>query len=256
MDNYIKTLILKYAPDFWLLHLKKIHYSYSVKRMIQEEKDLEYIRKIVKTGSVVIDIGANVGVYTIALSREVGDSGAIYSFEPILSTYEILVSNVRHMSLKNVTTINMGLSEKKETLLMEIPHYDEGGENYYQSRIVDKANLVPDLRHYEINVTDLDSYLKEKKVEAVDFIKIDVEGHELNVIKGALTTLDTFKPAMFIEVSGSIDEAGTNAQLVNQLIVKRGYKCCVLDGDAIRERQKGDIRINYYYIPEERAHVY
>ena len=79
------------------------------------------------------------GDYTCILSRLVGEQGTVFSIEPIPETFEILSAVVARRQLSNVRLLNFGISESDGSAVMEIPLYEDGGENFYQAKIVHGA---------------------------------------------------------------------------------------------------------------------
>ena len=99
----MKHLALQYLPDRLLKVARAFHYRNSLKQYdIDAEPDLHACRSILKTGDTVLDVGANIGVYTKFCSEFVGPSGRVISLEPVPETYSYLVGNVRALKLENV----------------------------------------------------------------------------------------------------------------------------------------------------------
>ena len=249
LTNSLKAFFLKWLPDFLIIPLKKIHYVHALKA-VPEEIDFEPIKSIVKLGDTVIDVGANIGSYTFFLSKMVGMGGKVHSIEPIPSTFEILKYVIKKFALNNVSAISYAVSSEDAMAKMAIPKYDNGAENYYQSHIID-ASHADNFRLFEVEIKKLDS-LFMGKIDRLTFIKIDVEGHELNVIKGAKGLISRFKPALLIEVSENPDnESSSSYQLFKELLME-GYLPYFFDGEKLKARKKGEQSINYFFLPRER----
>ena len=173
-------------PGFLLRQVKAVYYANTYRAFDEtREPDLAIVRKLVRIGDRAVDVGANVGLYTVTLSRLVGSSGKVYSYEPVPETYKTLTSVVRKLSLGNVETRGCALSDSVGQGSMEVPLYDEGGENLYQARLV--SGSTAQHRTCSVEVCTLDSLLGTSDIDKIDFMKIDVEGHELQVIHGART---------------------------------------------------------------------
>src|SRR5262249_676416 len=158
--------------------------------------------RLVRPGSHVIDVGANFGLYTKFLSELVEETGRVYSVEPVALTYQILVSNLKRLRLHNVEPFNLAISEDEGDAEMQIPRYPSGGENFYDARIV-TALSSESIRTVKVHSRPLDDLFGD--LRQIDFIKCDVEGHELACLRGATTILRKAKPAWLIEVSGNPD---------------------------------------------------
>ena len=134
---------------------------------------------IPKCGDVVIDAGAYVGVITLIMSKLVGERGKVISFEPDPLNYENLLENIKKHSLKNIIPINKGLMNKS------------GKMDFYSNRGVSSSYIKPDNYNNPIKIktTTLDYELKKLRIHKINFLKVDVEGAEIDLLKGAEKTL-------------------------------------------------------------------
>jgi FkbM family methyltransferase len=245
-----KNTIMNVMPSRVLFEIKRIYYFYSLKKFSEKnEPDFKIVKYIIKPGDNVVDLGANIGWYTKMLSDLVGDQGHVYSVEPLPITFKLLSSCTKKLKLKNVTLLNYGISNMESSAIIEVPKYDRGGDNYYRAKIVSEENIDPFLKHDEIIVKPLDS-LFIGLTNRISFIKCDVEGHELAVIKSAKKVLTIFKPIWLIEVSGNPDIKDSNAFKLFSIIEKEGYKAYWFDGKNLKRRSFGDISTNYFFMTE------
>ncbi|MDT8069759.1 MAG: FkbM family methyltransferase [Terriglobia bacterium] len=163
------------------------------------EADALACRSYFKPGDLVIDVGANVGDYT----RVFSENGAIvHALEPIPETFDYLVSNVSGSRLKNVIFYNIAASSENGMAKMTIPKWHGGGKNIYEARLCEDG----DIPVCKCRLDDVFSNLNPT------FIKCDVEGHELEVIRGAVQLIERCHPKWLIEVSGE-----ETVQLMKQL---------------------------------------
>lgn len=142
---------------------------------IYEKNETEYIKKSISTGDVVIDIGANIGYYTLLFARLVGDTGKVYAFEPDPYNYRILEKNIQINGYSNVILERKAISIKSQKSKLYVKN-DHAGSSMMKQNI-DKADGI------DIDVISLDDYSKSNSITP-NFIKIDIEGHELNALKG------------------------------------------------------------------------
>ncbi|SRR6266702_2162311 len=155
------------------------------------------LRRIVLPGQTVLDIGANFGVFTKLFSQLVGPQGSVVAFEPVPQTFRTLVAGVERLRLCNVQVINRAVSDRLGTALMEVPQYAERkGENLYESHIVNSPHSP---NAFSVDTVSIDSL----GLSGVDFIKIDVEGHELEVLHGSRETFKRYHPTLMVEVTSS-----------------------------------------------------
>lgn len=246
--GFIRRVVTKTLPEPALLTLKKIYYRSYLARLSESEPDLEVVKRLVGPGDCVIDIGANVGTYTLALSRMVGPTGCVLSFEPIPETFEILRSNVSSFHLKNVSAFGVALSSREGSVTMEIPDWAGGGENYYQSRIVSPGSAQGGLKRVEVTSRQLDEFSANLAEKNLAFVKIDVEGHELDVLRGAGRVLQQHRPAMLVEASGDPDGSEGSVISVFRLLMDMDYSPYWFDGNNLRPRRKHDRSTNYFFL--------
>jgi len=248
MNNNLKGFLLEIIPKKLLINLKKIHYFLSLKHFDQKnEPDFKVLKSIIKEGDKVIDIGSNIGAYTKFLSGLVSENGLVLSIEPIPETFEILKSCVKRLKLNNVQLLNYAISSNGGKSRMQVPKYDFGGYNFYQARLINNDNLEDSFNYFTVTMKTLDSLISYVDTK-FSFIKCDVEGHELSVIKGSQNIISKFKPIWLIEVTSDPDESDSPASELFHIMLRHGYVVYWFDGEKLRQRQKGDRSTNYFFI--------
>jgi len=246
LHEKVKRLALRFLPDRMLQQLKKIHYAKALRAASEGgEPDLRVVRHLARPGSHVIDIGANFGLYTRFLSELVESNGRVFSVEPIPLTYQILTSNLKRLKLRNVEPFNLAISDDELDVEMEVPLYASGGENFYEARIVNAAT-TNSFRTVSVEARPLDALFGH--LRSIDFIKCDVEGHELPCLRGAVSILRKVKPAWLIEISGNPDQKDSAAREVFDLLADSGYTPMWYDGRHLRQRERGDRSVNYFFL--------
>jgi len=135
-----------------------------------------------KLGDIVSDIGAYVGDTTLWFSKAVGPQGKVYAFEPEPRNFEKLKANIERNKITNVIPLQLALSENE-------------GEIQVASGAGSSA-IIQAGAGTSVKVTTIDRFVKTNKLPRVDFIKMDVEGHELKVLASARETIKTFKPSL------------------------------------------------------------
>jgi FkbM family methyltransferase len=151
-------------------------------------------------GDNFIDIGANLGYMSINASKIVGPKGKIISFEPDNTIYNLLENNISLNNVENIKLNKIGLSNYNGEASFNIA--TESG----LSRLENKNNNLEGLilqTKTTIKVNTLDSYLSENNFTnlKIKMIKIDVEGHELNILEGAVNVLKDSKPIIILEIN-------------------------------------------------------
>jgi FkbM family methyltransferase len=250
MKAILKKIALTLLPDSVLKIIKKRHYLRTLQKVtVNSEPEMKVIQFLVHPGDSVLDIGANIGVYTKFLSDLVGAQGCVNNFEPVPHTFEILKSNVENLKLTNVRLNHCAVSDENSTVQMEIPSYQSGGENYYESHIV--KNTEPhSAKTVSVQSRTLDSMYKQFP-KKISFIKCDVEGYELFCLKGASNFIREHKPAWFVEIGSDPDDPSTNAYKTFELYRSYGYEPFLYDGKTFQRRLKGQRSINYFFLTLE-----
>lgn len=250
LRNYIIKLLQTNVSPKFLLKLKKIHYFILLRKFsCVQEPCLKVVRLLINDGDCAVDVGANIGVYTKYLSWLVGHSGLVYSIEPIPSTFEILASNIKLLKLDNVKQINCAISESDITQTMEIPLDERGFENHYLARIV-KAGGGEKSGQLIVQATSIDS-LFCKTDQRITFIKIDTEGHELSCIKGALGTINKYRPSLLIEISSDLSDAASDGSQIKNILKEYGYQMWHFDEKKLLLVPANGSSVNYFFLTAE-----
>lgn len=180
--------------------------------------EIEYslLDKWIKPGDWVLDIGANVGHYSLKFSELVGKSGHVLLFEPVLSTVDLLASNITKAPYQNLSIFNVAVSDKTTLVGMEIPKkYPEGKDsNYYRAHISSNSN---ELNILSISIDSLNIN------HPIKLAKIDVEGHEIHVLRGMESILRRDYPILIVE--GDSNE-------VNNYLLSLGYTSKRIQGSV------------------------
>ncbi len=159
-----------------------------------ERGSLYIIKKLLKKGDCFVDAGANIGLMSIFGSQCVGSDGVVYAFEPNSKTFEMLLHNIHLNELDNIKPFQIGLGSKMDSL----PIYNNWESGRGSASIVNKSESST---HEMINIDRLDKLLKDRQPH---LIKIDVEGFELEVLRGCGKLLASEKaPMLILEFSNS-----------------------------------------------------
>jgi len=156
------------------------------------EAEVNIFRAFVTDGDTVLDVGANIGVHTLALARLVGPSGVAWAFEPQRIAFQTLCANMALNSLDNVHCVHAAVSDTPGTLRLSDVNPDT--PNNYGG--VELTAVTGSHRSPAVPQLVLDDFLA---VDQLKLLKIDVEGMESAVLRGARRTLDRFKPVLYVE---------------------------------------------------------
>src|ERR671918_769111 len=147
-----------------------------------------------KEGDIVIDIGAHIGRYTITSSKQVGNTGKVVAIEADPDNFELLKRNIALNNLTNVLPLNYAVFSTRTRMKL----YEQSASAKYNSLMLARAAKTEN--YVEVNADTLDSILKLNGINQVNWIKIDVEGAEFEVLKGSTKTLSSENLSLFIEI--------------------------------------------------------
>lgn len=182
-----------------------------------EPATIKLYETLVKPGDIVLDIGANIGAHTLPLARLVGEMGRVIAFEPTSFAVRKLVTNLalnRDLVARVTTLQAMLVSEINAPLEPAIfsswPLVStENLHAKHRGRLMDTAGAVS---------TTLDQTVDELNLSRIDFVKLDVDGHEFEVLCGAMKTIDKHRPKILLELAPYV--YAENLQAFNQMLVK------------------------------------
>ena len=152
------------------------------------------IRKVVQKGQVALDIGANIGYFSSVLAQVVGSEGSVFAFEPVAGTFRQLELTKEANKFSNLSLFQCGLGEKAEELKIAYDPLISGNSSLY-----DRINHGTERPKEKIHINTLDSLYEEGRIPLCDFIKIDVEGHEIQALTGGMKYLEQSCPTLLYE---------------------------------------------------------
>jgi len=138
---------------------------------------------------VIFDVGANVGMYTILVNEIFSKNSDIFSFEPSKKTFDTLCINTKHIVKTNL--FNFGFGSINGFLTLYNNKEESGLASVYERRL-DHFNIKMNLKE-KIEIKTIDSFCTEKNINQINLLKLDVEGHELDVLAGAVNMLNSGK---------------------------------------------------------------
>ncbi len=187
------------------------YYFFGFKDLAQER-----LFQLCQPDFIVLDIGANIGFTLLKLSQ-LANNGKVIGFEPDPYNFSVCSKNIEQNNFRNALVLNVGLGCEEGIFNMEVRAPSNRGGN--------RVTLDPYKNGIKVHIKKLDEYMADLMVDKVHLIKIDVEGYELKVLKGAEKTLKTFQPILFIELDNNnlMDQADSAGDLIDFLIGV-GYK--------------------------------
>ncbi len=191
------------------------------------------IKYLPRDKGLILDIGANIGQTSLWMADELKSKEIeIIAVEPYPSTYEKLTCNINLNHFKNITPINIAFGNSDSKLLMEGCSSNSGAFR------VNSSSKTGEF--VEVSQTTLDNYFKDSKKQ-INFIKIDVEGFEYNVIKGGEQTIKEYYPTLFIEIDNeNLKTQNSSAIELLSLLKNFGYNS-ILKSDTLTEFQMNEL---------------
>lgn len=168
-----------------------------------------FIKRNIKSGDVVVDVGANLGIVTLQVASIVGPEGKVISFEPNKHIVDALVKSIEYNSFNNIQIINKALSDQDGIMKLLIPP-----QGFGQAKISDEGNVT-------CEVMQLDNFVIDD-TSSIRLMKIDVEGHESKVLKGGLNFIKHYSPELILFESHKSQGAFWQREEV-QLLEGLGY---------------------------------
>lgn len=205
-----------------------------------EIKQTRYFKSLLKPRSVVFDVGANVGYYSLIAAPLVGSGGRIYAFEPVSQQFGRLKDNALRNGFCQILPYKLALSDKPGEAVIHLE--DEFNTGSASLRPAGPRNILDEI----VTCATLDDFVEAQALDRLDVIKIDVEGYESAVLKGGHKTLEMFHPVLLVEVREDMQRlAGFSRRELFDWLSARKYLPFRINSDAqlasIKEPEDGTL---------------
>ncbi len=225
---------------------------YRIKTKKKLEEASGAFREFIKPDSICFDVGAGYGRLTYTMAK-LCPKGHVYSFEPEDYSYRVLSNLVKLAKLKNVTTVQKAVYDKETELELLVPlktsnkfvphlsYLATGDFKERTSHILEKTTTIT-----------IDDYCVKNNIPKVDFIKCDVEGAELFVLKGAINYLTRHRPVIFIEIiDTNLKHFNLNFNDMEKFFSELNYKSVIFKNGLLQENPIEKQHYDYFFIPSE-----
>jgi FkbM family methyltransferase len=198
------------------------------------------LRRLLHEGDTFIDVGANIGLFSMLASRWIGSSGLVLSLEPSRRECDRLREHIAHNRLDNVRVFQVAAGRHGSEALLHVADERHSGLNTLKS-----AFMYPDVTesHAErVRVVTLDDLVEQQRVSKTDVIKIDVEGSECEVLMGARRLLERDRPVVILEIAGEAASREHEGRVAVEMLLRSlGYAFAALDGDQATIRRVDEL---------------
>lgn len=214
MPSLLEKTLIKVHPLYRMaLCLRRKHFN--------AEKYV-YTR-LIDAGDYVIEGGANRGYFTPFFARWVGPKGRVYAFEPVPPTFKKLQAHCKVYNCDNLNLIPKALWHQNERLSMYVPGTQDGQASLTQHD-TGYWNEQKEVQTYEIDALRLDDFIEGVSLKRLDFIKLDLEGAELQALQGAFRVLERFGPILHLELENQwMKDFGSNTESAILFLKELGY---------------------------------
>lgn len=180
-----------------------------------------------RPGDICLDVGANVGYYTLIMSRAVGPQGQVYAFEPVPSTFAYLNQILTETKSTNVKTFQMAVSDSigEAELIYEkdgdLSACVKGQGIYADDPVSLGKNMKPQCK---IKTITMDAIVADNNLKHIDFIKTDCQGADLNILQSSINIIEKFRPKIICEALGN-----ENIHKTKEFFSQIGYYCSCIE---------------------------
>lgn len=218
-----------------------------------EVAERAFLRRFLQPGMTVLDVGAHHGFYTLLAARQVTAQGRVYSFEPSPREQKAIRLNLRLNRCKNVSIEPFALgSEEASADLYVVNEFNTGCNSLRPPEVTEQTSRA------RVRIRTLDNWFAEAKLDRIDFIKLDIEGGELDALRGAERTLRLkSRPVIMCEMQDvRTGPWGYRGEAIAVYLRNRGFRWFqpTVEGNlSPLPVDGGELEGNYIAVPEERA---
>ena len=208
-----------YPVNVTLDTLKLTPYTFQLNGTLWENDSIrQFYNQINKDKKYnIVDIGAQSGLYS--LYAKFLPNSTFYAFEPFPDTFKLLNDNIALNDITNVNTFNLAISDDDGETMLNTCESHNGLHTLGATPL-----RFNDIKQVKVNTTTLDKFFFDKDI-SVDFIKIDTEGYEYFILKGAINTIKKYKPTIQLEWNKTnMNQCGITEDMLNKLLEEINYK--------------------------------
>jgi FkbM family methyltransferase len=192
-----------------------------------EQANVDFLKANVKPGAIVFDIGAHLGLMSVICAKLNNNAGAVFAFEPTPGTFGLLQKIVKLNGASCVQCVNKAVAKQSGMLEFYLSADEGSNSNSLVTKNSKRRKAV------KVEVVSVDEFAREKRLANLHFIKIDAEGSELDVLKGAEKTLMRFRPKMILALHPAL--IVNNNQTLREIydLIRRFKYTIMLNGEVV-----------------------
>lgn len=205
-----------------------------------ESYELKVLNSKIGLGSNVIDIGANIGLYSLSAATIIGEKGKVFAFEPYSFNFNILIENAKLNNIENVICNKIALADKEDEieLFYNPDEFNLGMVSAYEKNYQNSET---------VKCTTLDRYFRDIELENIHYIKLDIEGGEYLALLGMIETIKKYKPFIQIEIDEAIIKHTSNTK--NDILYFFRDINYQIVNPKIKNVHRKEISKNYFFKP-------
>jgi len=190
-----------------------------------EKTTVSFLDRIIKKGMNVINVGANIGYFTLLIAKLVGNDGKVYAFEPSIRTSKLLQKNIELNKYQNISVETKAVSDQNNIVDLWVGRGSVF--NFVSSKAPEKD---PELFKTTAKTTSIDDFISENKIK-LDFLFMDAEGSEMKILEGMKKTLQENPNLTIITEYNpyTLELTDTSPKLFLELIEKKGFLIYLID---------------------------
>jgi FkbM family methyltransferase len=211
-----------------------------------ERNTLRHLKKLSRPTDLFVDVGANIGAYSLVMSRELS-KGHVLSFEPNPRTLKFLYKNIALNHFGNISVEPIGLSDKPGSMTLFTPSLTQASLHKHKGS-TEQEN---------IRLTTLDQYCSDNDIRSIDILKVDIEGHEVNFLKGAQEIISrSDRMILVMEIDDNCTNVGKSKNDLLHQILNLGFRAFKPTAFPFAMKEildlEEDYRDNIIFIKKER----
>ncbi len=216
---------------------------------VYDESGISFIKKQLKPDHIFLDVGANIGTYSLSASAclQKSEGGMVYSFEPVRHIFGIFKNNIELNNIENIVPSRLAVFEENTTLELYVSSLENLGMSSMFHHDTESGEVE------RVEAIKMDDFLSKNQIGRVDLVKIDIEGAELFALRGMQATLQKFRPTLLMEISESVlgENSASSTEIFN-MMDEYGYSAHTIDpaGDLLPFVPGSDTQAtNFVFVP-------